>query len=218
MRRGPQCYKNKIIHGVRAALGIRAKAEPADFDFDASIIKDNPIYQQLEEDLGREYEEHIEAMPQLEKKRTIYIFSTDDGPPVNMLTAHFYRRQIAKQYKHLHRLGIDNFICDTMTPLGLIALAELSRLRKKGENISIYGLRYSRSPKNYRMQRKYRLNILYLICKCDYNYGRIYNFCELKCKILNHCCFVITNIKHGLPYALPPVSPQNLQLGEAPPE
>lgn len=217
MRRCPQYYKNKIIHRIQAALGIRAMAEPTDFDFDVSIIKDDPKYQQLDKELDDAYEEYIAAMPQLEKKRTIFIFSADGGPAVNRLTAHFYRWQIVRQYKHLYRLGIDTFICDTMTPLGLIALAELVGLRNKGENISIYGLRYSRSSKNYRMQRKYRLNILHLICKCDYNYGRIYNFCELKCKILDHCCFVISNIKHGLPYALP-ASPQNLQLGGAPSE
>lgn len=215
MRRCLRFDKNKIIHWVQAALGIRAKAEPVDFD--VSTIEGNPEFQLWAKELSLEYEEYMAAMPQLEKKRTIFIFSADGGPAVNRLTAHFYRRQIAKQYKHLHRLGIDTFICDTMTPLGLIALAELVGLRKKGEDINIYGLRYSRSPKNYRMQRKHSLNIVFLVCKCNYDYGRIYNFGELKCKILDHCCFVISNIKHGLPYVLP-ASPQNLQLGVAPSE
>lgn len=200
MRSCPQYYKNKILRRVLSALGIVAKTEPADFD--ESTIADNPVYQQLEKELDQDYEEHIAAMPRLEKKRTIFIFSVDEGPAVNRLTAHFYRRRIAKQYKRLRRLGIDTFICDSMTPLGLLAVAELFRLRKMDEDINIYCLRYSRAEKHFRMQRKYGLKIVFLVCKCDYNYGRIYDFCELKSKILDHCCFNISNLKHGLPYRL----------------
>lgn len=110
------------------------------------------------------------ARPALNARRTLLLRSACKGRLCNFLTARFYRARIAGLQRTVSRLGINCFLTDYTTPLGLLALETLCDLRDAGANIRVYTYNGGSPQRSYRLVKETMLGLIEQTMRADYNY------------------------------------------------
>lgn len=155
---------------------------------------ENPdILRAYDVELQNDFDEYIRMEPTLYPRRTLLFGGGYYSRKCNFLTASRYRKQIRHTYTWAVERGIDTFIADYTTPIGLLALETLLSLRDAGESFHLYAVRAIsvRERKSYRFIRETPIEIIFLMQKCDY----IYRFpMEMKKKVYSNVG-VLCNIK-----------------------
>lgn len=123
------------------------------------------------------YEERIRSEPVLTPQNTMLFGGGPHKKKLYFFNANYYRADIRKVYAWATAHGINVFVVDYTTPIGLLALETLLDLRHAGENFRLYALQaapisYRRS---YRLFRETDIELIFLIQKCDYRF----NQCDL---------------------------------------
>ena len=135
-------------------------------------------------ELQNDLDEYVRMEPTLCPHRTLLFSGGYYSRKCNFLTASRYRKHIKRTYTWAVKRGIDTFIADYTTQIGLLALETLLSLRDAGEAFHLYAVRTIsvRERKSYRLIRETPIEIIYLELQCDYIYRPPY-FMEMKEKV-----------------------------------
>ena len=148
IKRGPRCSV-KQENEIRDYLSKLTETEEAE------------IKESLQE--GEQTKaDYIARIPKLEPRRTM-LFSSGSRR-CNFLTAWWYRRMILNHYRWGIECGFTSYIVDSYSPLGLLALETLGKLKKEGEDLTLYcvhGCRFAQR-RSYRLIPETGLEILLL--------------------------------------------------------
>lgn len=146
---------------------------------------ENPdVLREYDAELQNDFDEYTRREPTLCPRRTLLFGGGYYSRKCNFLTASQYRKHIRYVYTWAVERGIDTFVADYATPIGLLALETLLSLRDAGESFRLYAVRSIsvRERKSYRLIRETPIEIIFLELKCDYAY-RSPNFIEIKEKV-----------------------------------
>ena len=114
----------------------------------------------------------------LDLQRTMVFHSGEDEKLCNSVSASFYRQQIRAAHKWARQQGINTFLTDYITPLGILALETLLELRKTDDSFRVFSFRSShvRARKTYRTIPETDLELILLVSQADYCYCDISHF------------------------------------------
>ena len=123
-------------------------------------------------EIERTIREHEENEPVLNPEKTMLIFSRPEEHKCNVLTVESYRDKLRVAIEWARKNGVDTFLTDYSTPLGLLALEELLELREAGENFMVYGVRstYFAKRKTFRIVPETPIEMAFLAARADYTY------------------------------------------------
>lgn len=127
------------------------------------------------EELERTIREHEENEPTLIPEKTMLVFSRPEERKCNALTVGTYRNKVHTAIEWARRNGVNTFLADYCTPLGLLALEELLKLREAGADLRVYGVRstYIDKRKTYRIVRETPIEMAFLAARADYTYHKL---------------------------------------------
>lgn len=146
---------------------------------------ENPdVLRAYDTELQNDLDKYTHMEPTLCPRRTLLFGGGYYNRKCNFLTASRYRKHIRHVYTWAAERGIDTFIVDYTTPIGLLSLETLLSLRDAGESFRLYAVRAIsvRERKSYRLIRETPLEIIFLELNCDYTYHSP-NFIEMKEKV-----------------------------------
>lgn len=120
------------------------------------------------------YEERIRSEPVLMPQNTMLFGGGPHKKKLHFFNAAHYRADIRKAYAWAAAQGINVFVVDYTTPVGLLALETLLDLRHAGEGFRLYALQgapisYRRS---YRLIRETNIELIFLTRECDYHFSQ----------------------------------------------
>ena len=120
----------------------------------------------------------MDDVPDLDPRRTIVFHSRADEKLCNSVSAPFYRQQILAAHKWARQQGINTFLTDYITPLGILALETLLELRKTDDSFQVFSFRsnHVRTRKTYRTIPETDLELILLVTQADYCYCGISYF------------------------------------------
>lgn len=81
--------------------------------------------------MEQEYQDRTAGGPRLDPERTL-LFHSRHSWVCNFLTAPYFRRAVRRAFQWASERGFTTFLADYGTPFGLLALEELSDLRRSG--------------------------------------------------------------------------------------
>ena len=104
--------------------------------------------------MEQEYQDRTAGGPRLDPERTL-LFHSRHSWVCNFLTAPYFRRAVRRAFQWASERGFTTFLADYGTPFGLLALEELSDLRRSGFRFSLYAVRsvHMTQRKSYRLRR-----------------------------------------------------------------
>lgn len=104
--------------------------------------------------MEQEYQDRTAGGPRLDPERTL-LFHSRHSWVCNFLTAPYFRRAVRRAFQWASERGFTTFLADYGTPFGLLALEELSNLRRSGFRFSLYAVRsvHMTQRKSYRLRR-----------------------------------------------------------------
>lgn len=105
--------------------------------------------------MEQEYQDRTAGWPRLDPERTL-LFHSRHSWVCNFLTAPYFRRAVRRAFQWASERGFTTFLADYGTPSGLLALEELSDLRRSGFRFSLYAVRsvHMTQRKSYRLRRE----------------------------------------------------------------
>ena len=114
----------------------------------------------------------MDDVPTLVPQRTMLFHSGADDSLCNAASASFYRQQILAAHKWARQQGINTFLTDYTTPLGILALETLLELRKTDDSFQVFSFRsnHVRTRKTYRTIPETELELILLVTQADYCY------------------------------------------------
>ena len=127
------------------------------------------------EEIRNTIRDHEKNEPSLTPEKTMLIFSRPEEHKCNAFTASSYRHKVHTAIGWAQKNGVNTFLADYCTPLGLLALEELIELRKAGEDFRVYGVRstYIGKRKTYRLVRETPIEMAFLAARADYTYHEL---------------------------------------------
>lgn len=186
--------KNQIVrlhsHVVHQFTKLQEKLVPTFYDEDLKMSLPKIEAKKIHEILNQHDEEptlsaeELETLtdedmmcsrPVLTMRRTMLFGGQNTSMKCNFLSAHFFRSNIRQAFAWAVDHGIDVFIVDYTNPIGLLAMETLIGLRNAGE-FYLYAVqgRTISKRKSYRLIWETNLELIFLVQKCDYNYGRLF--------------------------------------------
>lgn len=156
--------------------------KPAETLVDFTDDDDDEDLAAFEEQTRRDRQRHLEEAPVIRPQRTVVIFSLSSESRCNFLTAWAYRVYLRRAYHQLRGQGVNTFITDYSTPLGLLAHEVLIELRRSGEIFHLYTFRHSylSERRTYRLIRETPLEIIRLTLEADYRYYLAYQLSDVR--------------------------------------
>lgn len=123
-------------------------------------------------DIERTLQEHADAEPKLDPRRTMLFHSRPEEHGCNMVTAGACRQRILFALEWAREHGITEFLADYTTPFGLLALETLVELREAGENFRVYAVKstYIGRRRTYRTIPETEIELAFLTSRADYCY------------------------------------------------
>lgn len=129
-------------------------------------------FAKIESELESMAKEHRDAEPKLNPRRTMLFQSRQGEHRCNYITASVYRQRIIEVLRWARERGITTFIADYTTPLGLLALETMVKLREAGEDFHVYAFKggFISQRKSYRLIAETDMELIYLCMQADYDY------------------------------------------------
>ena len=120
----------------------------------------------------------MDDVPTLVPQRTMLFHSEADEKLCNSVSVPFYRQQILAAHMWARQQGINTFLTDYITPLGILALETLLELRKTDDSFQVFSFRsnHVRTRKTYRTIPETDLELILLVSQADYCYCDISHF------------------------------------------
>jgi len=138
-------------------------------EFEAAIESLSP---EEEADIERTLQEHEDAEPKLDPRRTMLFHSRPEEHGCNTITAATCRQRILLARAWAREHGITTFLADYTTPFGLLALETLVELREAGEDFRVYAVKstYFGKRRTYRAIPETGIEMAFLASRADYSY------------------------------------------------
>lgn len=123
-------------------------------------------------EIARMVEDHANAEPELDPRRTMLFYSRTDEAACNAITAPSFRNRIFNALEWAQDHGVTVFLADYMTPFGLLALETLVELRKTDDSFRVYAVRGMpiAMRRSYRLVPETGIELALLTARADYSY------------------------------------------------
>lgn len=165
-------WRNSSTHKIREFI-----------DPEGEAARDEAILEQYEQntseeraawlaDIQKDMEEYAAAEPKLDPRRTMLFFSRPDEHRCTAVTAPFYRKRINRAVQWALDHGINTFLADYATPLGLMALEILIEHPGRHKAFHVYAIKstFINKRRSYRLVKETGLEIAILTSSADYSY------------------------------------------------
>ena len=127
---------------------------------------------EISAEIERAINDHANAEPELDPRRTMLFYSRTDESGCNAITAPSFRNRILNALEWAQEHGITVFLADYTTPFGLLALETLVELRESDNSFRVYAVRGMpiAMRKSYRLVPETKIELAFLAARADYDY------------------------------------------------
>lgn len=140
---------------------------PNDF-YDPSMELSPQYLAQVDAELEQYFRDHEDTAPVLDPAHTALFFGkTEEGMTVENLQS-----RIREEYAWCREQGVDTFLLDCSTPIGLLALETLDKLRTPESSMRLLAFQSTAPSKreSYRCPKESEIEFIQLLLAADYLY------------------------------------------------